>query len=245
MNIKQMKQELNNIAHTRWGTFVLYHGWWFLVAICHYPVSVIFLAISGALHALALLLGSNPRVPIGNRRRLVVAVSGCDSGFGRDLALALADGGFLVLAGCLGGEAVDNLTALGTPGLVATLLDVTSEASVADFVARLGWLVTEDPKQHRRLYALVNNAGVGTGGAVDWLKMSDYEFNMNVNFYGMVRLTKACLPLLKAAAAMEESVGPAAGPSLLKARARFARFTPRIVNVTSCAGLVTTGFMSA
>ena len=43
----------------------------------------------------------------------MVAVSGCDSGFGRELAVKLArDEGYTVVAGCLEAESVAELEAL-------------------------------------------------------------------------------------------------------------------------------------
>ena len=79
----------------------------------------------------------------------------------------------------------------------------------------------------------MNNAGVGNGGAIDWLTMDNFRFDMEVNYYGMVRLTKGCLPLLKAAA-VARARGGAGAPS----------HAPRLVNVTSCAGLMPVPFMS-
>jgi len=39
--------------------------------------------------------------PIAGERELGVCITGCDSGFGKDLALALAKKGYTVFAGCL------------------------------------------------------------------------------------------------------------------------------------------------
>jgi NAD(P)-dependent dehydrogenase (short-subunit alcohol dehydrogenase family) len=43
----------------------------------------------------------------------------------------------------------------------------------------------------------VNNAGIGNGGAIDWLSMETLRKVMEVNFFGVVAVTKAMLPLLK------------------------------------------------
>lgn len=68
----------------------------------------------------------------------------------------------------------------------------------------------ENPQQG--LYAVVLNAGVGRGGVVDWMPLEEYRSIMEVNFFSVVAVVKACLPLLKQAKG-------------------------RIVNVTSFAGL--------
>lgn len=49
-----------------------------------------------------------------------------------------------------------------------------------------------------KLWAVINNAGIGDGGAIDWLSMDLIRKVMEVNFFGGVAVTKAMLPLLKA-----------------------------------------------
>ena len=48
----------------------------------------------------------------------------------------------------------------------------------------------------KSLYALVNNAGVGYGGLIDWITMESMRKMMDVNFFGHVAMTKRFLPLL-------------------------------------------------
>jgi NAD(P)-dependent dehydrogenase (short-subunit alcohol dehydrogenase family) len=48
-----------------------------------------------------------------------------------------------------------------------------------------------------KLWAVINNAGVGDGGALDWTDMSVWRRVMEINFFGVVGVTKAMLPLLK------------------------------------------------
>ena len=46
-------------------------------------------------------------------------------------------------------------------------------------------------------YVVVNNAGVGNSGAVDWISMDTFRRVVEVNFFGVLRITRALLPLLK------------------------------------------------
>lgn len=86
-----------------------------------------------------------------------------------------------------------------------------------------------DTKKKRHLHAVVNNAGVGNTGLVDWMEMKDYSFCMDVNCYGMIRTVKAFLPLLKKQAVAQSS--------------SFYEHA-RIINVTSMAGMVASAFSS-
>lgn len=94
-----------------------------------------------------------PVSPIGKS----VAISGCDSGFGRLLAVQLVAQGFTVFAGCLSQAGIEGITkeAEGKAGrLVALQLDVTKDESVAKFAEEV------EKTGEKGLFALVNNAGL-------------------------------------------------------------------------------------
>ncbi len=76
------------------------------------------------------------------------------------------------------------------PRMKPILLDVTKDADVANAVA-------EVKKSGVVLRAIVNNAGVSAFGYTELLTLKRYQFNMEVNFFGTVRMTKAFLPLLR------------------------------------------------
>lgn len=96
-----------------------------------------------------------------------VIITGCDSGFGRDLALALYERGWRVYACCLTDAGASDLTErCSGDGMVAVQVDVTKQADVDRVVALVG------REARGKLFALVNNAGIGRGGIVDWMPMS-------------------------------------------------------------------------
>ena len=146
------------------------------------------------------------------RGRFGIFISGCDSGFGKTAALSLEGRGYTVFAGCLtpeGGAALREAAA-GGERLVPVALDVTKDASVDAAVTAVDeWL---GGGGRRALLSVVCNAGLAAGGPIDWLAMSDFESNINVNFYGVIRLTKALLPALKRTAAMRRAGGEGAPP---------------------------------
>jgi len=147
-----------------------------------------------------------------------ILITGCDSGIGHDLALELVGKGWRVYAGCLTPEGMTALQtkAAGSTGtMVAVAMDVTKRVDIERVVKKIA---DECPKT---LFAVVNNAGVDEGGLVDWTSEETYRKLMDVNFFAMIAVCKACLPLLK------ESKG-------------------WIVNVTSIAGIfLGMPFMSA
>ena len=51
--------------------------------------------------------------------------------------------------------------------------------------------------QHGRVNVLINNAGVALGGTFAQTDLADFEWLMNINFYGVVRMTHAFLPYLE------------------------------------------------
>jgi retinol dehydrogenase-16 len=123
-------------------------------------------------------------------RDKVIFITGCDSGFGKALAVRLDQKGFKVYAACLTAKGADEITA-ECAAVQTLLLDVTKADQVQSAADRV------DSENPQGLYALVNNAGVAKSGLIDWFGMSDFRFCMEVNFFGVISVTKAFLPLVK------------------------------------------------
>jgi len=49
------------------------------------------------------------------------------------------------------------------------------------------------------LNGLINNAGIAPTGYIEWAPLSDLQKAMDINVYGQIRVTKACLPLIRQA----------------------------------------------
>lgn len=115
----------------------------------------------------------------------VAAITGASSGVGAASAKALAAAGFHVV---LGARRLDRLQAIAEPlGGEARRLDVTDEASVADFTAGLP-----------RLDLLVNNAGAALGlDTIDNSSEERWRAMWELNFLGVARVTQALLPALR------------------------------------------------
>jgi NAD(P)-dependent dehydrogenase (short-subunit alcohol dehydrogenase family) len=80
--------------------------------------------------------------------------------------------------------------------------------------------------KRRYLHAIVNNAGMGRIGYIDWLKLSDFEDCFAVNCLGQIRMSKAFLPIFKRQAT--EFKQKPNNASLF--------YAPKIVNMVSMAG---------
>ncbi|GMT09100.1 hypothetical protein PFISCL1PPCAC_397 [Pristionchus fissidentatus] len=151
---------------------------------------------------------------VENLEKKAVFISGCDSGFGRALAIKCAKAGLTVFAGCLTVDGEKSLSA-ETQGLklVVLPLDVTKDASVA--AARRS--VDQALGPHGRfsdtkLWAVVANAGVFTCyGPDDWCTMDDYKFSVEINTFGVVRCVQAFMDLVKQSEGRIVAVSSVAG----------------------------------
>jgi 3-hydroxy acid dehydrogenase/malonic semialdehyde reductase len=123
-----------------------------------------------------------------------VLVTGASSGFGAAAARHFGAAGARLLLGARRVERLEQAAAAarkaGSPAAHVHALDVSQTPSVEAFV---GWARGFTDK----LDVLINNAGgakgldpVATGQDGDW------EFMMQTNVLGLLRMTRACLPLL-------------------------------------------------
>ena len=127
-------------------------------------------------------------------RDKVAAITGAGSGIGRALALELADAGCHLAISDVVAERLDETAALlaGKGVRVTTqLLDVADREAVHAWADR----VVAD---HGKVNLIFNNAGVALSSTVEGIDYADYEWIMNINFWGVVYGTRAFLPHLRA-----------------------------------------------
>jgi NAD(P)-dependent dehydrogenase (short-subunit alcohol dehydrogenase family) len=99
----------------------------------------------------------------------------------------------------------DEIELAGLAGVTPVLLDVTDEESIE----RAKLAVSE--ATGGRLGALVNNAGIAVGGALEAVPRDDLRQILEVNVIGQVGLTQAFLPLLRVAGGKVVFVGSLGG----------------------------------
>lgn len=112
-------------------------------------------------------------------------MTGASSGIGRAIAEELHQRDYSVIASA---RRLDSLEGLRCARRIE--LDVTSDISVRDAVANAG-----------PIGILVNNAGIGAGGPAEHVPVEESIRQMDTNFFGTVRLTKAVLPQMRQRAA--------------------------------------------
>ena len=134
---------------------------------------------------------------MAERRRLegrTAVITGAGGGIGRAIAVSLARRRcHLALAD------IDEAGMAGTADLARGYgvrvtchrLDVADRAAVAGFPALVA-------AEHPGVDVLVNNAGVAVGGTFEQVSEEDFEWLFEINFWGVVRMTRAFLPVLRA-----------------------------------------------
>jgi short-subunit dehydrogenase len=121
-------------------------------------------------------------------------ITGAATGIGRAVAVSLAQRGcHLALAD------IDEAGLAETAGLARAYavrvsrhrVDVADRIAVAEFPSLVS-------AEHPGVDVLVNNAGVAVGGTFEQVSDEDFEWLFEINFWGVVRMTRAFLPLLQA-----------------------------------------------
>src|SRR5262245_60716735 len=115
----------------------------------------------------------------------VAIVTGISSGIGRSTAAALAQAGFKVFG------TVRKPGAEVAQGVERLVLDVRDQASIDRAVA-------EVKEKAGRVDVLVNNAGGVLSGAIEETGVEQAQALFDVNFFGVVRMTRSVLPVMRA-----------------------------------------------
>jgi len=123
----------------------------------------------------------------------VVVLTGAASGMGAELAVQLAQkGAHLALVDRNEAGLAATVARATREGVKITthVLDIADAAAVSSFPDLV-------QAAHGRVNVLINNAGVALVGTFEQASLTDFEWLMNINFWGAVRLTHGFLPLLR------------------------------------------------
>jgi NAD(P)-dependent dehydrogenase (short-subunit alcohol dehydrogenase family) len=131
-----------------------------------------------------------------------ILITGASTGIGRNMAETMAAKGYFVYAGARKQEDLDVLNAI--ENIQAIRLDVTvpEEIDAAVAAVRKGGL---------GLHGLINNAGVYVGGPMVDVDVEEFMWLMDVNVYGVYRVTQAFAPMIIESKGRISTVGSIAG----------------------------------
>lgn len=145
--------------------------------------------------------------------RGAVVITGASSGIGRECSLYLDRRGYRVFAGVRKASDGEALAQAASPRLSPLTIDVTDGRTIAEAASRVEQSLRQVP-----FVGLVNNAGIGVGGPVEFLTVPEMHRQLDVNLLGPLAVTQAFMPLIR-------------------------RSRARIVNVSSIGGRVATPFL--
>lgn len=124
----------------------------------------------------------------------VAAITGAGSGIGRALAVDLArQGCHLALSDVDESGLAETVARCEGRGVKVT----SARVDVADRAAVEAW-ADAVVAEHGTVNLIFNNAGVALGASIEGMSYEDFEWLMNIDFWGVVHGTKAFLPHLKA-----------------------------------------------
>jgi NAD(P)-dependent dehydrogenase (short-subunit alcohol dehydrogenase family) len=209
----------NDLLHAEPVSIVADCVFWLVILLVGFPLAAVVVFIRMIWQVISFFAGRkniiDPKQT--NKQDLAVFITGCDSGFGRELVAPLTARGFTVFCGCLHTSSFQHFKddSLAIP----IQIDVTSDKSVADAYKFVSTWLAGGSKRKRYFHALVNNAGVFRMGLIDWAKMNDFKATMDVNYFGIIRCVKEFMPIFK------------------KQAATASYSDARIINMTSMAGM--------
>jgi NADP-dependent 3-hydroxy acid dehydrogenase YdfG len=117
-------------------------------------------------------------------------ITGCSTGFGRELARLLLAQGYRVAATARDAASLADLQA-GNPNALALALDVTKSEAITQAVRAA-------EEKFGRIDVLVNNAGYGYLAAIEEGEDEAVRAMFETNLFGLIAVTKAVLPGMRA-----------------------------------------------
>lgn len=146
-----------------------------------------------------------------------ILITGVSTGIGLDTALSLTENGYTVYGTVRKKADAEKIQDASGGKVIPILMDVTDDQSVKEGFQTLSQHTDE-------LYALINNAGIVIGGPIECLPIDRLKEQMEVNVFGVIRVTQQAIPMLRQYSSKHHNA--------------------RIINISSIAGLSPLPFVS-
>ncbi|MBA3784637.1 MAG: oxidoreductase [Acidobacteria bacterium] len=117
-------------------------------------------------------------------------ITGCSTGFGRELAKYLLENDYRVVVTARNADKVQDLVEINKDNALGVALDVTNNAQVKEAVAQA-------EAHFGAIDVLVNNAGFGYFGAIEESDEREVRAMFETNFWGLAEMTRAVLPKMR------------------------------------------------
>lgn len=121
-----------------------------------------------------------------------ILVTGASSGIGKATVRRLSNEHFKVFAGVRNQLHGDRLVEEIGHNVIPVILDVTDMKSLEKAFKEVEKNVGDNG-----LNGLVNNAGIGVFGPLEFMPMHDFRRQFDVNVFGLLSVTQAFLPLIR------------------------------------------------
>ena len=123
-----------------------------------------------------------------------VVITGVSTGIGYSSAKILCDSGYRVFGSVRKQEDAEKVTSEFGANFTPLIFDVTDSKGIQENAQ----IVKGELIPGEALAGLVNNAGVAMGGPINLIDTDVFRKQFEVNFFGLIEVTKAFLPMLGA-----------------------------------------------
>lgn len=117
-------------------------------------------------------------------------ITGCSTGFGREIAVQAIKAGYKVVVTARKPETLVELKELNEKNVLALPLDVTDQEQVNEAVQK-------SIETFGQLDVLINNAGIGYFSSVEESVEEETRKMFEINFWGLMNMTNAVLPAMR------------------------------------------------
>lgn len=135
-----------------------------------------------------------------------ILITGASSGIGYELVNQLRIQNVIIWAAVRNTDSVKEFKQSNPHNFSSIQMDITSDTDVEKCFLEIEPQIKEDDE-----FVLINNAGVANGGPIEGMSIDEWRYLYEVNVFGLVRVTKTFLPLLRKTNGLILNIGSISG----------------------------------